>query len=1123
MTKDLNLLEKKLKREQAAREQAEKLLEEKSLELYNSNTQLKELNTNLEGIVEQRTDELRSSQLEYQTMVESISDMIIRLDLKGKVNFINPIVGKIFGGGTKKYLGKSVFEFIPKANRKKLFIHFARQYILRNCVNYLDIEIEAENKKKLWLRLNVQFSGDKCKICLQKQRALAGLSSVIAAEKNCHFTEIFVVAHDITQQKLAQEKLQKNEKKLRELTESLPEMICELDTKGVVTYANRFAINKFGYHEDEVLNGNFSIMQVFQKSDWKRVKSNIGKIFSGEEVASKEYDVQTKNGSTFPVIVYTTPMYELDKIVGLRGVMFDISDRKKQEQEIEHNLQQQMLLSQISLSYNTLSDLEEKTKAALQLIGEHLQVSRVYIFEDSADGNFTSNTYEWCSEGVDAQIEDLQEIPYDVIPSWRKMLKEDKIIFSEDINKLPKDIIEILEPQGIKSILVLPLTENDRQIGFVGFDENIRNRNWRTSEIELLRTISNLISHNFLRQRTQNNLVKSEHENRVIIDSIPDVIIHANVNGHIKSLKSAQSSNLSILIKNPTSDSIEKIFNPKLSAQFLQAIEKCLIKSEYQFEFKNLNWDELEFYEARLVKLNNEEVLIIIRDVTLIKENEKQLEIAKNKAEEASRMKSEFLANVSHEIRTPLNAILGFSQWLYDNVENNSHKGYLKSILNSGRSLLEIINDILELSKLESDRIDIELNPTNFREILDDIKMSFAEEVNRKGLTFKVSTEDSVPEYVMTDELRFYQIIFNLVSNAVKFTEKGYVHVWARAVKSNTENEISLHISVEDTGIGIKQEEQETIFDSFLQLDDTKTKKHGGTGLGLTIVDRLVKKLGGEIHFTSKAGIGSTFTIIFNNVKVDTTIYNELPQAEVAGETKNLVLGPCTIMIVDDVDYNREVLKTLVDAPDVKYIESDDGSDALVKLNVEKPDIIFMDIRMSGLDGIEATRLIKNDDNIKEIPIIAFSASTMKSRSELLELLFDDILLKPVFKRNLDRILSKFLGDKYVSKENKDEQLVELTQVIDKDQLEKLPEMIKKLKSVYLPKWNLLKGDLVIYEIEDFKNELEKFSQEFKCTTVGRFCTDLDVGLNTFDIELIEKKLNEFPEIIATIEEKSKQ
>lgn len=1113
MNKELELLQKKLAREKAARMEAEQLLEKKSLELYTSNEKLKNLNNNLEHLVEKRTKKLKETELEYQTMVESINDMIFRLDLRGNIIFSNQIVKKMVGIENEEFTGKSIFDFIPTENRKKIFFHFARQFLNRNCINYYEIPIQTKYNKTIWLRLNVQFSSEKCKFCIRKQQALSGIENKLKANSNCSFKEIIIVAHDITQQKNAQEQLEKSEKKYKELTESLPEMICEIDEKGTLTYVNKFAIEKFGYKPEEVLNNKFNILKIFPKKYKKQVKDNLHLIYNKGISSSTEYVVQKKNKDTFSVIVYTSPIYEQEKIIGLRGVMFDITERKNHEIEIARNLKQQAILSEISLSYNSLSDFRKKTNDAIKFIGEHLNVSRVYIFENTPDGKFTSNTYEWCNKNIDPQKLELQNIPYTLIPSWKKLLLEEKIVFSQNISELPEDIYGILEPQGIKSILVLPLSEHGKQFGFIGFDECVLNREWSPSEVELLRTISNIISNAFLRNRMQEELINSERDTRAIINSIPDVILQIDIEGQIKSFKSHNEYQLFANLKNNKSDTIYSIFDEKLARSFVKAIKTGLKKEQHKFDFKYLSLKKVEYYEARIVKLSEIEVMVIIRNVTELKENEKELRIAKNKAEDASRSKSEFLANVSHEIRTPLNAILGFSQWLYDNTANEEHKGYLNTILSSGKNLLNLINDILNLSKIESGKMDIDMQPMQYHEIITDIKMVFQQKIKEAGMTFQITTDKSVPPYIYMDELRFYQVIFNLVSNAVKFTSHGFIHVNAYATKTENENEINLIISIEDTGIGIKQDQQEAIFESFKQQSGQSTRNYEGTGLGLAIVSGLLKNLNGSIKLKSKVGRGSTFTVTFRNVKVDTTEHQIKTTPK---QNDDLKLAPCTIMIIDDVEYNIMILKQLIGQENVTFVEANDGSEALNKLRKIQPDLIFMDIRMPGMSGYDVIELIKEREELKNIPVVAFTASTVKFKNDKIDQLFDGYLQKPVFKNQLNKVLREFLRFEII-KENTivdDAESIQDVDSINIDCVESLPGIIDELEHIFLASWQEIKDNLVIYEIEEFKNQLDEFIFQKPCSLIAEYCQELDIGLQSFDIELIEKQLNDFPNLI---------
>jgi signal transduction histidine kinase/CheY-like chemotaxis protein len=603
-----------------------------------------------------------------------------------------------------------------------------------------------------------------------------------------------------------------------------------------------------------------------------------------------------------------------------------------------------------------------------------------------------------------------------------------------------------------------------------------------------------------------------------LLHSFKDIVLFFKSDGRINTVKPHENSKL--FKKNiPQGDlSIYTAFNEELTEKFSHAIKECLAHKDFTFVFQQSISKNILHFEARLTKIAPDEVLAVIRDTTPLVQNKKELEEAKANEEIALRSRSEFLTSVSHEIRTPLNAILGFSQWLFENTHDPQHLEYLKTILQSSRNLLNLLNDILDLSKIESGKMDIDINPMNYNEVINDIKLVFQRKVEEKGLTLKITTDSTVPGFICMDELRFYQIIFNLVSNAVKFTDKGHVHISAHAVQTKDKDEVNLIISIEDTGIGIKEDRQKSIFDTFTQQNAQNNKTYEGTGLGLAIVQGLLKKLNGTIDLQSKPGKGSVFTVTFFKVKVDRT---ENIRVETIKEGAAMKLAPCTIMIADDINYNTLVLKQLISSDQVTYIEASDGTEALAKLKTERPDIIFMDIRMPGISGFDATELIKQDNELKHIPVIAFTASTLKDQNSRINSLFDGFLQKPVFKKDLEALLKRFLKFSYVEEEQKTakENYPELPEECKKN----LPFILKACQTSFYKKWEQIKDNLIIFEIKGFKNELGKMASKRACTPILDYCAELESGLKSFDVELIKRKLNEFPELIKVLETLNKK
>ena len=284
-----------------------------------------------------------------------------------------------------------------------------------------------------------------------------------------------------------------------------------------------------------------------------------------------------------------------------------------------------------------------------------------------------------------------------------------------------------------------------------------------------------------------------------------------------------------------------------------------------------------------------------------------ELKYAKIEADKANDAKSEFLANMSHEIRTPLNAVIGISELLSNTIEDEKQQNYMKTINNAGNSLLLIINDILDLSKIESGKMELNFKPIKLHAIFKEIEMIFMQEVHHKEIEFFVEIPNHIPEMILFDEVRIRQILLNLIGNAVKFTEKGYVKLSIQATPSIKHNHVDLHLSIEDTGIGIPENEKERIFQAFTQISGQSIKKYGGTGLGLSITKKLVEMMNGKISLESEVDKGSLFLLEFANVQI--VDVQSLPEeTECSYYWKYKYLGT-TILVVDDNETHRYFLK----------------------------------------------------------------------------------------------------------------------------------------------------------------------------------------------------------------------
>ncbi|MED4452104.1 CHASE3 domain-containing protein [Metabacillus fastidiosus] len=487
-------------------------------------------------------------------------------------------------------------------------------------------------------------------------------------------------------------------------------------------------------------------------------------------------------------------------------------------------------------------------------------------------------------------------------------------------------------------------------------------------------------------------------------------------------------------------------------------IERLLKESQAMTEELQAQSEELQTQSEEL-NMQSEELRMINEQLEErteeAEERSRELEIATEELEEkakqlalSSKYKSEFMANMSHELRTPLNSVLILSEMLAENTDKSlseEKQEFARIIHSSGKDLLTLINDVLDLSKVEAGKLDMIFEEMNMSELPDQIERNFSYIAKQKGLEFNILKDKNVPDIFYTDEKRFQQIIKNLLSNAFKFTETGSVSVSIRQVEENIISqslriygaEYWLEINVKDTGIGIPKEKQKLVFEAFQQAEGTTVRKYGGTGLGLSICREFTKLLGGKIVLQSEEGEGSIFTLYIpslpdgiNNTEImevsteiavtntenqnNVSLIDENEHSLIKATEKN-VFKDKSVLIVDDDNRNIFALKTALEKEGMNVITTNNGIECLEIIQAKDDfDIVLMDIMMPGIDGYEAMRRIRENKTLESLPIIALTAKAMRDdREKCIEAGASDYISKPLELEQLFSVMRVWLQDRW--------------------------------------------------------------------------------------------------------------
>ncbi|PPD18635.1 MAG: hybrid sensor histidine kinase/response regulator [Methylobacter sp.] len=1035
------------------------------------------------GAIEEREHNLRRLNVFQQTLLESAAYAIISTDDKGIINSFNLAAERLLGYQANEVIGLHsplLWHDQDEIARRSQQLD---EKLLKPLVSGFDLLV---NLAQHWPSEDNEWTF----VHKNGQRIPVSLTVTPMLNENDQITGFVGLVYDLSEHKQTQHQL----KLLSFALDKVKETIFLMNENDpYFLYVNQSAALALGYSREE-LTGGMGIYDI--NPGWS---PEVKKQFWSELAMRHQIPFETvhrnRDGRIFPVDI-TCNYFEFDGKAYSLAICRDVSERKLMEQERLANLHYFESMDMVNIAIQGSTHIEEIINRTLETVLQVFDCDRAWLcYPCDPDVTTWRSVMEKTRPEYPGALAQGLVIPMDseVVRVYKTVLSTNEPVkFGPGSNHaLPGQVSEKFKVQSQISMAIYPKVDKPYMLGM---HQCSYPREWTKEETRLFKEIGRRLADGLTSLLSYRNLQDSETRYRRIIDTANEGIwmlgedaLTTFVNARMADMLGYSCEVMlgrpvtNFMFEEDIADHIEKIGHRRqLQAEHYESRFRCsdgqtlwamvstvpIIEDDRGFHgsFAMLtDITQRKVAEEELLRHKN-------RLEETVQERTAELMLARDAADAANKAKSVFLANMSHELRTPLNAILGFSGILRrDPKVTENQRENLDIINRSGEHLLTLINNVLEMAKIEAGRVQLEEAPFDLGAMLRDVMNMMEARAAEKNLQLQIDQSSEFPRYIIGDEARLRQVLINLVGNALKFTQKGGV-----TIRLSTKNNTISHllIEVEDSGPGIAQEDQQRIFEPFVQLG--YLADHKGTGLGLNITRQFVQLMNGHIIVESSQGKGSLFRVDLPLKQAKETDIRELH-----GLSEREVMGVMPgqpeyrILIVEDQLENQLLLANLMESIGFHYMIADNGKQAVELFQSWKPHLIWMDRLMPVMDGMNATKIIRGLPGGKDVKIVAVTASAfMEQRAEILDAGMDELIRKPYHTYEIYQCLSRQLGVKFVYAEISSPELdimvlaPEMFSALPKDLCQDLKNAVKSLESERIA--------LIIQEIEKYDKKLAK-------------------------------------------------